>query len=69
MASNAFATVSIPACYQFNETGDITGTAEFTIAPGSIILVEGVYASALEKDDWDLRIYILTDHDRAKKRQ
>ena len=49
-------------------TGDITGTAEFTIAPDSIVLVEGVYASALEKDDWYLTDYILTDQDRAKKR-
>jgi threonine synthase len=60
--------VALGDCYQFNETGDICGVAEFTVMPHSVILVEGAYASALQKTDWDLRVYILADREQAKRR-
>lgn len=61
-------TVYISNCYQFNEMGDTNGTVAFTIALNSVILVEGVFASSLEKKDWDLRIYIAANHESAKMR-
>jgi threonine synthase len=59
---------TVKDCYQFNEVGDTTGVSAYDISPRSVILVEGVYASMLDKDDWDLRIYILADQEHAKCR-
>ncbi len=61
--------VRIENCYQFNEVGDTNGVRIFfPVTEDSILLVEGVYASALDKQDWDLRIYLKSDREISKRR-
>jgi threonine synthase len=58
--------VVIEDCYQFDLTGGTQGTLKLPVTPDSVIIVEGVYGSALARTDWDLKIYIEADHERAK---
>jgi len=59
--------VIIEKCYRSNEVGDTGGKQIFSVTDNSIILVEGVYASAVDKADWDLRIYIMADEEYVKQ--
>jgi threonine synthase len=58
--------VELDDCYQFSG-GYAAGKVSFMITPHSVVIVEGVYASELNRQDWDLRIYIETDHEDAKR--
>src|SRR5262249_10990706 len=50
-------TVTLAGCYSF-ATGETTDSVTLPITSQSIILTEGVYASALSKQHWDLALYI-----------
>lgn len=58
----------VEECYQFNDIGDADGQFICTVTPRTVLLVEGVYASMLDRSDWDTRIYIASDQESAKMR-
>lgn len=59
--------VQVDGCYQFNAIGDANGNRMFQVNSRSILIVEGVYVSELRRRNWDLRIYIVADPERAKE--
>jgi threonine synthase len=59
--------VVIDGAYQFDLTGGQEGKVSFHVAPDSVFIVEGVYASALARTDWDLKIYLDVDQEKAKQ--
>jgi threonine synthase len=60
-------TVDVPGCYEFNLMGDVQGTVSFRVVPDSVIIVEGVYVSEVNRHDWHLRIYIDVEPEKAKR--
>lgn len=61
------ATVTLDNCYSF-ATGSTNDRVTLPLASDSIVLVEGVYASALAKRDWDLTLYLDGCRDAARSR-